>query len=143
MITRFPKIQYADLSSPQKENFNFQKVSAVLADYGFATIRLTNDWNGADFLALHRDGETLKIQLKSRLTICGKYMGKELWVAAPHAGGWFIYPHDETIETIESVSPFLNSQSWQQDKLYTWRSPSKALLQALAPHFIRGDASAG
>jgi hypothetical protein len=68
MISRFPKVAYSDLSARQKENFNFQKISAVLADYGFATIRLSDDWNGADFLALHRDGETLKIQLKGRLT---------------------------------------------------------------------------
>ena len=142
MISRFPKINYADLSSPQKENFNFQKVSAVLADYGFATIRLTDDWNGADFLALHKDGETLKIQLKSRLTICSKYQDKGLWVAAPHAGGWFVYPHDESMPLIEAAASFLNSQSWQQDGLYTWRSPSKALLLALEQYFIKGSASA-
>jgi hypothetical protein len=143
MISQFPKIEYADLSSRQKENFNLQKVSAVLADYGFATIRLTDDWNGADFLALHKDGETLKIQLKSRLTVCGKYQGKKLWIAAPHGGGWFVYPHDDAVQIIESAAPFLSSQSWQEDKLYTWRSPSKALLHALSPYFIKGDASAG
>lgn len=143
MISRFPKVNYGDLSSPQKENFNFQKISAVLADYGFATIRLTDDWNGADFLALHKDGETLKIQLKSRLTVCGKYQDKDLWIAAPYTGGWFVYPHDESIPIIESASPFRNSQSWQDGKLYTWPTPSKALVQALSPFFVKGDASAG
>lgn len=34
----FQKITYADLNARQKETFNFQKVSAVLADYGFACI---------------------------------------------------------------------------------------------------------
>lgn len=55
MIARFAKIKYSDLSSPQKENYNFQKISAVLADYGFATIRLSDDWNGADFFGLAQE----------------------------------------------------------------------------------------
>ena len=143
MISRFPKIQYEELSSPQKEKFNFQKVSAVPADYGFATIPLTDDWNGADFLALHRAGETLKVQLKSRITVSKRYVGKEIWVAAPHDGGWFIYPHDETMAVIHAVSPFIGSQSWQVDGTYTWPSPSRALLEVLEPHFIQGNASAG
>jgi frataxin-like iron-binding protein CyaY len=141
MISRFQKIQYSSLSSRQKENFNFHKISAVLADYGFSTIRLTDDWNGADFLALHKDGETLKVQLKGRITIAGKYQNKGIWIAAPHEGGWFFYPHDEAIETIESAAPFLNSQSWQQDKLYSWGAPSKALTRALSLYFIEGGAS--
>jgi hypothetical protein len=43
----FKRVAYRSLNSRQKEAFNFQKVSAVLADYGFTTIRLTSDWRGA------------------------------------------------------------------------------------------------
>lgn len=50
------RISYNALNARQKENFNFQKVSAVLADYGFVTLRLCDDWQGADFLAQHIDG---------------------------------------------------------------------------------------
>lgn len=39
------------------EAYNFQKVSGVLADFSFATIRLTDDWQGADFIAQHIDGQ--------------------------------------------------------------------------------------
>ena len=64
------KIEYNSLNSRQKEIFNFQKISGVLADYGFNCIKLADDWQGADFLAYHKDGlDTLKVQLKSRLTI--------------------------------------------------------------------------
>jgi hypothetical protein len=49
----FNRILYSNLNSRQKEAFNFQKVSAVLADYGFITIRLSSDWGGADFIAQH------------------------------------------------------------------------------------------
>ena len=137
------KVDYSALSSKQQENYNFQKLSAVLADYGFTTIRLTDDWNGADFLALHCNGETLKVQLKGRITVADKYQGKGLWVAAPHAGGWYFYPHDEAMSLIESVSSFQHSQSWRQGKLYSWHTPSQALQQALSVYFIEGTASAG
>ena len=43
----------------QKENYNFQKMAGLLADYGFNCIRLTDDWKGADFLAVHINGKTL------------------------------------------------------------------------------------
>ena len=38
------KIVYAELNARQKENYNFAHVSGVLADYGFTTMRLTDDW---------------------------------------------------------------------------------------------------
>ena len=70
----FERITYEDLNPRQKENFNFQKVSSVFADYGFANIRLSDDWQGADFIAIHvKDKRFLKVQLKSRLTVDKKY----------------------------------------------------------------------
>ena len=64
------KIDYRKLNGRQQENYNFQKISGLLADYGFTTIRLSDDWNGADFLAQHVDGKTvLRVQLKGRLGI--------------------------------------------------------------------------
>jgi len=83
--SRFDRIQYDGLTSKQKELFNFQKIAATLADYGFNCIKLADDWQGADFLAYHINGATtLKVQLKSRVTIDKKYRGKELWIAFPH-----------------------------------------------------------
>jgi hypothetical protein len=38
------RISYTNLNSRQQETFNFQKVSAILADYGYATIKLNDDW---------------------------------------------------------------------------------------------------
>jgi hypothetical protein len=62
-----PKLEKIDrrrLNSCQKENYNFQKASGILADYGFTTIRLSDEWNGADFIAQHANGETvLRVQL--------------------------------------------------------------------------------
>ena len=46
------RIQYDDLKGKQQEIYNFQKVSAHLADYGYTTIKLDDDWMGADFIAI-------------------------------------------------------------------------------------------
>ncbi len=74
MAFDFDLIDYKkDLNARQKENYNFQKISAVLADYGFVTLRLSDDWNGADFIALHKSGESLRVQLKARLSFSRKY----------------------------------------------------------------------
>ena len=75
----FRPVAYESLNSRQKENHNFQKVAARLADYGYNCLRLTDDWQGADFMACHVDGETiLKVQLKGRLTINKKYLKR--WI---------------------------------------------------------------
>ena len=66
---KFEKIVYSDLNSKAKEMYNFQKVSATLADYGFTTMWLNNDWQGAVFIGVHADGVTdIKVQLKGRLS---------------------------------------------------------------------------
>ncbi len=81
----FDLVPYEKLNARQQENYNFQKISAVPADFGFTTIRLSDDWNGADFLALHLSGETLKIQLKGRLSFHRKYCDKGIWICFPKA----------------------------------------------------------
>jgi len=79
MPITFEQVDYRELSGKQKEAYNFQKVSAVLANFGIVTIRLSNDWNGADFIAQLHDGKTfLRVQLKSRLTFHKKYHDKDL-----------------------------------------------------------------
>ena len=51
------KIDFKGLNAKQKEIFNYQKVAGELADYGFNCIKLADDWQGADFLAYHKDGK--------------------------------------------------------------------------------------
>ena len=62
MLKGFP---YENLSARQKEVFNFHKVAATLADYGFNCLKLTDDWQGADFLAYHVNGAKSAIEIKS------------------------------------------------------------------------------
>ena len=43
---KLQKVKYEELTAKQKEIFNFQKVAAQLADYGFNCIKLDDDWRG-------------------------------------------------------------------------------------------------
>jgi hypothetical protein len=100
MPITFQPISYKELNSKQKEAYNLQKVSAILAEIGFVTIRMTSDWGGADFIAQHKDGEFLRVQLKSRLSFSQEYCGKKLYICfgERNPDRWYLYPHDEMLE---------------------------------------------
>lgn len=130
-------IDYRDLKARQKENFNFLKVSAVLADYGFMTMRLTDDWQGADFIAQHIDGETfLKIQLKGRLSFSKKYCGKNLYIAFFHEPDWYLYPHDEMLEHVLAESGIGTTVSWRERGGYSFAGLSRQMAAVLEPYKI-------
>ena len=40
-------------------------------------------------------GDTRLIQLKGRWTIDRKYIGRDIWIAFPDRGCWYVAPHDE------------------------------------------------
>lgn len=127
------KIKYTELNSWQREIFNFQKIAARLADYGFNCIKLADDWQGADFLAYHKDGDnTLKVQLKSRLTISKKYHAKSLYIAFPINGDWYLMEHDVLVALVEQHTKWLNSESWCKHGDYSSSKPNKNLVLSLA-----------
>jgi hypothetical protein len=132
----FQKIVYDELNSRQKENFNFQKVAAHLADYGFNCLRLSDDWQGADFIACHIDGSTfLKVQLKGRLNIDLKYSGKDIYIAFCAESTWYLYPHDEVRNLLLAEGLMAGSKSWDEGGGYSWPYLSaqiKALMQKYA-----------
>ena len=137
MPIKLTKVPYAALNSRQQEAHNFQKVSAVLADYGYSTIRLQDDWQGADFIAQHHGGiDFLKIQLKGRLVIDKKYIGKDIYVVFPDSGTWYIYEHDALLSHLSEGGGIVETSSWSQDGSYSWPSlphkvVSTGLLQTL------------
>ena len=131
--SHFEVIDYERLKAKQKELFNFQKIAATLADYGFNCIKLADDWQGADFLAYHINGTTtLKVQLKSRLTIDRKYCGKDLWIAFPHKDSWYLVQHDRLVEKVGADTNWLDSQSWTEKHGYSSISINGHLLKSLA-----------
>jgi hypothetical protein len=137
MTEMFTPISYLNLNSRQKENFNYQKLSAVLADYGYVTHRLSDDWQGADFIAQHiSEDRFLKVQLKSRLSFDRKYQGKEIWIAFPDKGGWYVFPHDEILNELLAESNVSNTSSWAEKGIYSFPVISTAIRKKLLPYHL-------
>ena len=133
---QFERINPKSLNPKQIEIYNFQKVAGYLADFGFNCIKLSDDWQGADFLAYHKDGEqTLKVQLKGRVTIDQKYMGKGLWMTFPIDGRYYLVPHDELVEIAGETTNWLNTYAWSIGRYHSGR-PSATMKQALESHAI-------
>ncbi|MEL7128579.1 MAG: hypothetical protein AAGK23_03445 [Pseudomonadota bacterium] len=124
-MSLFEAVPYGDLNSRQKENFNFHQVAARLAKYGFNSMRVTEDWQGADFIACHIDGETfLKVQLKGRLVIDRKYQNKSIHIAFLLGGNAYLYDHDHLVAHMEAeclIGP--DSVTWHEQGFRSWPKP--------------------
>ena len=128
------RIEYKDLNSKQKEIYNFQKVAGILADYGYNCIKLTDDWQGADFLAYHKDGDqTLKVQLKARCTVDPKYLGKDIYIAFPNKGKWYLIPHDTLARIAGDYWPRVKRTygSDEEQRPYSSANPNRKMLARL------------
>ena len=138
MPIAFKKIAYQDLDSRQKEAYNFQIVSALLAEYGFITIRLTSDWNGADFIAQHFDGKTfLKVQLKGRLSFYKKYRDRDLRICFRENGVWYLYPHDAVLDQLLEAGYFTGTDSWEIQEGYSIGKLSPKLKKFMEPFELK------
>ncbi len=112
------KTSYNSLNSKGKESYNFQKLSAILADYGFTTLKLNDDWQGADFIAVHSNGEDfLKIQLKGVLCVDKKYFGKHIWMAFRKGSDWYMFNHDAFLNwCLDPINTNIrNTKDWAFD----------------------------
>ena len=134
----FERVAYDGLNSRQRENYNFQKVAARLADYGFNCLRLSDDWQGADFIACPIDGETfLKVQLKGRLTIDKKYSGKGIHIAFLHGDDCYLYPHDTFLKDLIARGALREeSVVWRDQGLRSWPQPPAWAIQMLAEYRV-------
>jgi len=140
MSKEFKQIAYRDLNAPQKESYNFHKIAARLADYGFNCIPLNDDWLGADFIASHIDGKTfLKVQQKGRFGIDRKYCGKGLHIAFRHGDNIYVYPHDLMMEKLlawgAATGKLVGTVSWQRGG-FSWNNPTQEHLKLLSPYLF-------
>ncbi|MBX9345636.1 MULTISPECIES: hypothetical protein [Chromobacterium] len=136
-MTAWRLVAYKQLNARQKENYNFQKLAAALADYGFNCLRLTDDWEGADFIACHVDGQTfLKVQLKGRLAFDRKYCGKNIHIAFRDGDHFYLYPHDVLLNDVMALGLVKGSDSWEQKGTYHFSSLSQKQLNLLRPYRI-------
>lgn len=126
----FNKVKYQELNSRQKENYNYHKIASALADYGFDSMRLNNDWQGADFIAVHNDGlQMLKVQLKARFTLDKKYIGKDIKIGFVENDICYIYDHDLMVSNLNERT--FNSKSWQENGLYSQMPVPKVYLNLM------------
>ncbi len=128
----FQEVCYQCLNARQKENYNYAKIAARLADYGYNCMRLSDDWKGADFIGLHIDGKNdLKVQLKGRLSIYKILRNQNLYIAfidRNKRSGMYVYPHDDFIQYLKEIeSSALQSESWINRGGYSWPNPPEKL----------------
>ena len=116
------KIDYKDLNARQKENYNYHKVASALAEYGFNSMRLSDDWQGADFISVNGD-DMVKFQLKGRFTIDKKYIGKDIYIAFIEEEKIKIYNHDKAVSIIPDN--IKDSDSWSKYGGYSWGKTPK------------------
>jgi hypothetical protein len=143
MSLTFESVPYDQLNPAQQENYNYHKVSARLADYGYTTIRLHDDFQGADFIAKHvRGKELLKVQLKGRLTFDKKYHRRSknedpIYIAFRDGDEWYLYPHDELFDkVIDELDIIEGTQSWKQSGTYHIGTLSSDQERILEPYRI-------
>ena len=133
----FDHVRYEDLTSRQQENYNFQKLASRLADYGYNCLRLSDDWQGADFIACHIDGNSfIKVQLKGRLSIDRKYDEKEVYIAFNENDQWYIYPHDKLRDELLDMGLMSGTVSWEERGMYNWPGLTKRLAEHMARYAI-------
>lgn len=138
MSLALQRVLYQNLNGRQQEAYNFQKISGVLADYGFVTIRLSSDWRGADFIAQHLDGATfLKVQLKGRPSFDKEYCGRDLYICFRNADEWFLYPHDEVLKQVLDAGLLAGTKSWEANGSYHFPKLTRRLKTLLEPHRLR------
>lgn len=136
----FEEVSYEQLNPAQQENYNYHKVSARLSDFGYTTIRLHDDFEGADFIAKHIDDkQLLKVQLKGRLTFDKGYFRRdkdhELYIAFRDEGDWFLYPHDTVYDTIVDECDIIEgTKAWDQKGTYHIGSLSSMQEEILEPY---------
>ena len=133
--TAFARVAYGDMNARQQESYNYHKVAAALSDYGFNAIRLDDDWEGADFIAVHIDGKTmLRVQLKGRFGFHKKYRGKNLWIAFRDykSGEIYIYPHDELL--LHYIERFEQTSDWRDKGRYHFPSRTPDDEELLVPY---------
>ncbi|WP_169542882.1 hypothetical protein [Sneathiella aquimaris] len=137
---KLTKINYKELNAKQKEIYNFQVVAGQLAEYGFNCIKLSDDWGGADFLAVHCDGDlTLKVQLKARPTVSKKYTDKDICIAFPikKAKRWYLVEHDILLDIFrENVGKKGEEVQWNSEGVYSTAKPSVVLERCLSEYAL-------
>ena len=131
---KLTKIEYLILNSKAQETYNFHKMAAILADYGYNCLWLNDDWNGADCIAVHIDGiSDFKIQLKGGISFARKYWAKNIYIAFFEQGDLYIYPHDYILVQVENN---IADRTWLEKGTYFQTKITKKFREILEPYKV-------
>ena len=131
---KLTKIEYRTLNSKAQETYNFHKMAAILADYGYNCLWLNDDWNGADCIAVHIDGiSDFKIQLKGSISFARKYWAKNIYITFFEQGDIYIYPHDYILAKIEHN---IADKTWMEKGTYFQTKKKKKFREILEPYKV-------
>lgn len=115
----------------QEKIYNFQRISSLLADYGYNCTRLPNEWEEADFLAYNtKENKKLKIKLDTRLKIYKEYLDEDFFITFPCNSYWYLINHDKLVGILKKTTNCLNTISWEKGA-YSFPKPSKKLLKEI------------
>lgn len=79
------------------EVINRNTVVSLALQQGFNAFLPVYD-GGVDFILYREsDRELRKVQLKGRWTIDRKYLGRDIWIAFPMVGDWYLMRHDDMV----------------------------------------------
>lgn len=126
------KVNYTQLNPRAQENFLYAKLAARMADYGYTCLRLSDDYNGADLIALREGEDAMQIQLKGRVTIKPEYMNKELYMAFPINSDFYVLLHDDLVR-ICGDRGYLKTRAWLEQGKWHVGKPPKAMIETLQP----------
>ena len=73
---------------------------------------------------------------RSRVVISKKYQGKDLYLAFPAAGRWYLVAHDKLVVIAAETTRWLRSSSWTSNGEYSVARPSKQMLDRLSEHAL-------
>ena len=131
---KLTKIEYRTLNSKAQETYNFHKMAAILADYGYNCLWLNDDWNGADCIAVHIDGiSDFKIQLKGSISFARKYWAKNIYITFFEQGDIYIYPHDYILAQVENN---IADKTWLEKGTYFQTKITKKFREILEPYKV-------
>jgi hypothetical protein len=97
---------------------------------------LSDDWNGADFIAQHLDGTFLRVQLKGRLSFYEKYRDKQIYICFRDNNHWYLYPHDEFLSQVLAEGYLAGTDSWEVHGGYSFPGIPKRLETLLEPYLV-------
>jgi len=119
--------------SQVSEVINRNTVVSLALEQGFSVFLPVYD-GGIDFIFYREsDGQLRKVQLKARWTIDRKYVGRDLWMAFPSDGNWYLIPHDQMLAAAEADG-VTKAEAWIKDGLYSRPKLSAAATKKCAPY---------